>query len=42
MAHETNDWNAPEVTPLTEDNAVEFDATARIKNGGALPPSSFT
>lgn len=34
MNHENTEWNAPEVTPLTEADGSSAAAQARIRNGG--------
>ena len=39
MHPENTEWNAPEVTPLTEADGSSSTAQARIRNGGSPPPS---
>jgi hypothetical protein len=33
MLEETNDWTAPEVTPLTDADGASTHPTARVRNG---------
>ena len=35
MTDDTNNWQAPEVTPLTEADGASENSQARIRNGGS-------
>jgi hypothetical protein len=36
MTPEENDWQAPEVTPITEADGASGNASARVRNGISL------